>query len=55
MTIPYFIGQQFETVGPLATMTTIFACLVAATAVFGILMWRINLSEAKMVHEMSKV
>lgn len=55
MTIPYFIGQQFETVGPLATMTTIFACLVAATAVFGILVWRINLSETKMVHETSKV
>lgn len=41
MTIPWIIGQRFESVGPLQTMMIILACLLAATAVFGIMMWQI--------------
>ena len=41
MTIPWIIGQGFEAIGPFVTMSIIFACLVAATAVFGIMMRQI--------------
>lgn len=41
MTVPWIIGQGFEQIGPSVTMPIIFACLVAATAVFGIMMMQI--------------
>ncbi len=55
MTIPWFIGQRFEAVGPLATMTIIFTCLVASLAVFGILMRLINAREIVMAREAGRV
>ncbi len=54
MTIPWFIGQRFEAVGPLATMTIIFICLVAATAVFGLLMRQITVTLTKVAGEATK-
>ncbi|MCP4360490.1 MAG: MFS transporter [Chloroflexi bacterium] len=39
MIVPWFIGQQFEAVGPTVAIVVIFGCMVAATAVFGILRW----------------
>ena len=45
MTIPWFIGQRFEAVGPQATLTIIMACLLGATAVFAILMRQITIRE----------
>ncbi len=41
MTVPWIIGQRFEAIGPLQTMTIILGCLLAATAVFGFMMWQI--------------
>ncbi len=38
MTLPWIIGQLFETVGPQVTMMLILADLLAALAVFGVLM-----------------
>lgn len=55
MSIPWFIGQQFEAVGPLATMIIIFICLVASLAVFGILMRQINAREVVMAQEAGRV
>jgi FHS family Na+ dependent glucose MFS transporter 1 len=39
MTIPWLIGQFFETTGPLITMQIIFAAIVATTLIFVVLMW----------------
>lgn len=44
MSVPWLIGQWFETVGPLATMAVIFSGLLAATAVFGVLMCQLTLT-----------
>jgi FHS family Na+ dependent glucose MFS transporter 1 len=55
MTIPRFIGQRFETAGPLSTMTIIFICLVLATAVFGILVRQITARESVMAEGTGKV
>ncbi|HUM71191.1 MAG TPA: hypothetical protein PLK31_20355, partial [Chloroflexota bacterium] len=55
MTIPWLIGQRFEVVGPVATMTIILTCLVASLAVFGILMRQINAREMVMAGEAGKV
>jgi FHS family Na+ dependent glucose MFS transporter 1 len=55
MTIPWFIGQQFEAVGPLAAIVIIFICLVASLAVFGILMRQINAREIVMARETGSV
>lgn len=55
MIIPWFIGQRFEAVGPLATMTIILTCLVASLAVFGILMRLINAREVVMAGEAGRV
>ncbi|MCL4263122.1 MAG: MFS transporter [Anaerolineae bacterium] len=55
MSIPWFIGQRFEAVGPLATMTIIFTCLVASLAVFGILMRSISAREVMMAGEAGSV
>ena len=41
MIIPWIIGQGFEAISPFVTISIIFACLVAATAVFGIMMRQI--------------
>ncbi|NJN55209.1 MAG: MFS transporter [Anaerolineae bacterium] len=49
MSIPLIIGQQFESVGPLAAIVIIFVCLVASLAVFGILMRLINSREMVIV------
>lgn len=49
MTIPWIIGQQFETIGPIITMAIIFICLVAATAVFGGLIWQITHTAKKLI------
>ena len=38
MTLPWIIGQLFESIGPQVTMVLILADLVAALAVFGVLM-----------------
>lgn len=38
MTLPWIIGQRFEAVGPQATIVIIFVDLIAALAVFGLLM-----------------
>jgi len=51
MTIPWLIGQRFEQSGPLITMTLIFACLLLATAVFGMLIWQINQEEETIIPE----
>ncbi len=37
MSLPWLIGQVFETVGPLTTMVTVAAAMVMATAVFALL------------------
>ena len=38
MTLPWLIGQLFESIGPRATMSTILADLALATVTFGTLM-----------------
>lgn len=49
MTVPWFIGQLFEAVGPVATMVTIFICLGVATAAFGLLMRQISEVETAVI------
>lgn len=44
MTIPWFIGRQFEQSGPQAVMTIIFVCLILAFAVYGLLMRQIRVA-----------
>jgi hypothetical protein len=39
MTLPWLIGQLFESIGPRVTMPAILADLVIATVVFGRLIW----------------
>lgn len=48
MTIPWLIGQLFESVGPLVTMLTILITLLIAVGVFSLLIWQARLhQEAK--------
>ena len=48
MTVPWLIGQLFESVGPMVTMVTIFITLLLAVVVFGLLIWQARLhQEAK--------
>jgi FHS family Na+ dependent glucose MFS transporter 1 len=48
MTVPWLIGQLFESVGPVVTMLTIFITLLIAVVVFGLLIWQARLhQEAK--------
>ena len=42
MTIPWFVGRQFEQNGPQAIMIIIFACLVMTSVVYGLLMRQIQ-------------
>lgn len=51
MTIPWLIGQGFETAGPLTAIMIIFGCLVASLAVFGILMRQISAREMVTVQD----
>ena len=41
MTIPWFVGRQFEQSGPQAIMMIIFGCLLLASVVYGLLMRQI--------------
>ncbi|MBK8905496.1 MAG: MFS transporter [Anaerolineaceae bacterium] len=48
MSIPWLIGQLFESIGPVVTMLTIFLTLLVAVMVFGLLIWQARLhQEAK--------
>lgn len=51
MTVPWLIGQQFERIGPIFTMTFIFTCLLLATAVFGGLMWQIESAKKTVIQQ----
>lgn len=53
MTIPWFIGQQFEAVGPQMILTIILLSLLGATAVFAILMRQITHRE-KVTNELER-
>lgn len=46
MIIPWTIGQLFEPFGPHSVMLVIFICVAIATAVFSVLVWKINSSRA---------
>ncbi len=45
MSIPWFIGQLFETIGPVVTMLIILATLLVAVVIFGLLIWQARLHE----------
>ncbi|WP_420631032.1 MFS transporter [Candidatus Leptofilum sp.] len=48
MSIPWLIGQLFESVGARVTMVTIFVTVLLAVAIFGLLVWQARLhQEAK--------
>jgi MFS transporter, FHS family, Na+ dependent glucose transporter 1 len=47
MFMPWLIGQLFETVGPGSAMVVIFAALVSALLLFGVIMVAIRRKEAK--------
>ena len=54
MTIPWLIGQLFETIGPVVTMLIILATLLVAVVIFALLIWQARLHlEAKAARLMS--
>lgn len=47
MSIPWLIGQLFESVGAVVTMITIFITVLAAVVIFAMLLWQAQHQQAK--------
>lgn len=50
MITPWLIGQLFESVSPVSAMVVIFICILLATAVFSLIVWKIASGSTQTVH-----